>query len=111
MNHSTLFNAVVAGARIGKNVVQKNIFFYHPLSSCRAKKIRQRKKKMACEFCTLDRVEFANVPRCIALTISGLWTDLSDGKMGVTDALRKDDRILYLLGLLIIALTVRLVSF
>lgn len=63
---------------------------------------------MTCEFCKLDRVELVNVPRCVLLSVSGLLTDFTDGNTSVVDALRKDDRILYLVGILIIALAARL---
>ena len=63
----------------------------------------------SCDFCRLDRVEWSDVPRCAILAFVGLWNDVRNNR-NVWDALATDDRILYFVAILVIALTIRMLT-
>ena len=65
------------------------------------------KEDRDCAFCRLDRVGAVDIPRCLMLSFAGAWRDTP--RIGIIDALAKDDRVLYFVGLLIAMLAIRLV--
>ena len=62
-----------------------------------------------CEHCNMDRVAWNDVVPCAYKSFSGIWHDVvhkqKDDLIGV---FTRDDRILYVIGLLLFALTVQL---
>ena len=65
---------------------------------------------MDCEECNLDRVTWPDVLPCIYKSCHGIWQDLViEHKTDVVDVLARDDRLLYVVGIVIIALTIRLI--
>ena len=60
-----------------------------------------------CEHCNLDRVIFLDITQCLYLSIKNLCRDLRIGKSPL-DALMQDDRILYVFGVLLALMTMRI---
>ena len=60
-----------------------------------------------CEHCNLDRITFDAVLPCAHLSIRNICTDIARGENIVTACLR-DDRILYVLGIVIVAIMFRI---
>lgn len=60
-----------------------------------------------CDHCNLDRVRVGDVLSCTYLSFANFHTDLYRGT-NVFDALLRDDRILYFVGLLLVAVTLRM---
>lgn len=60
-----------------------------------------------CEHCRLDKVSLEDLFSCTCLSIQNLSHDLSNGK-SLTGALLRDDRILYIVGMVLIIMVVRL---
>lgn len=63
-----------------------------------------------CPTCRVERVALADVPRCFLRAVAGAIDDLGRRDVSWTTALEKDDRALYLVGLVILVLLARLVS-
>ena len=64
-----------------------------------------------CDHCNLDRVQLTHVLPCMWRSLVGIYDDLvSHPKASVVDALTYNDRIFYVLGLLLIVMAVRLLT-
>ena len=63
-----------------------------------------------CEHCNLDRVSWEDVISCTCLSVQNVYADMISGK-SLSQALLQDDRILYLVGLVLLLLTFRLMIF
>ena len=63
-----------------------------------------------CEHCNLDRVVWHDVVPCAYKSFAGVWRDLvHEQKADWIGVLMRDDRILYVIGVLLAALTIQLV--
>lgn len=62
-----------------------------------------------CEHCNLDRVSWNDVVPCVYDSFSGVWNDIfHDQKDDLVTVLSRDDRLLYIIGVLIFALSIQL---
>lgn len=63
-----------------------------------------------CEHCNLDRVSWNDVVPCVYSSLYGVWNDVfNDQKDDILTVLSRDDRILYIIGVLIFSLSIQLV--
>ena len=60
-----------------------------------------------CAECALDRVTITNVIECIARSVFDVIQDILNGNASI-ETFTKNDRILYIIGLLIVGLSIRL---
>lgn len=60
-----------------------------------------------CEHCNLEKVVWQDVFSCTCLSIQNLCHDIAAGK-NITQSLFCDDRILYVIGVILLVMTLRL---
>ncbi len=65
-------------------------------------------EKKDCSFCALERVEWSRVPECTWLSFVGLFRDIFDRKLDVITAFTLNDRIVYILGVVVVITLLRL---
>lgn len=61
-----------------------------------------------CSFCALDAVDLSRVPECALLSVTEAWKDIVEHRMDPIAALTLNDRIVYIIGILIVAMLLRL---
>ena len=62
-----------------------------------------------CEHCNLDRVMWSDVLPCMYKSCVGIWRDLViHQKTDVIGVFSRDDRVLYIVGIVLIALTIQI---
>lgn len=62
-----------------------------------------------CDFCNMDRVHITQVFQCLILSIQGLLHDITSKKRTVLEALTYNDRILYIIGLMVVVFAFKLI--
>ena len=64
-----------------------------------------------CEHCNLDRVSWQDVMPCVYASFRGIWHDVCHEQKDdhLVTVLTRDDRILYVIGVVIFALTMQMV--
>lgn len=63
-----------------------------------------------CEHCNLDRVRWSDVLSCTYKSCAGICRDIMhEQREDIIGVLTRDDRILYVIGLVLVALTMQLV--
>ncbi len=61
-----------------------------------------------CDFCNLERVSFAQVPKCIILSFVGVYDDFITKRRDFLSSLTFNDRILYIIGVATTFFAIRL---
>lgn len=61
-----------------------------------------------CDACKLDRVAWSDLSMCLCKNIGDLIDDLVGGKRHSLDALTCNDRVIYILAVIVILFTLRL---
>lgn len=60
-----------------------------------------------CEHCRLEKVVWQDVFSCTCLSIQNLCHDVAAGG-NITESMFRDDRVLYVIGLILLVMTLRL---
>ena len=66
-------------------------------------------KEDDCAHCNLDRVQWSQVVDCAVRSLKGIYDDLCVQKKDWRETLEKNDRILYILGILLLCVALQMI--
>ena len=75
----------------------------------RGRSVRARNPSSKCMHCNLDQVKLTEILDCVCRSFQGIYNDLFiEKKSNYVEVLLQDDRILYMLGIVIALLAIRI---